>query len=66
MFSRHGAAEERRLLRDDADLLAERAHLDAAHIQSIDQDAACCYVIEAWDQVDQRGLAGAAGPNQGY
>ena len=60
----HVAAEERRLLRHDADLLAQAAHLDVADVAAVDRDAAFGRVVEARDQVDQRRLAGAARPDQ--
>ena len=38
---------------------------DVAHVDAVDQDAALERVVEARDEVDQAGLAGAAAADQG-
>ena len=52
--------EEHRLLRDDADLRAQRRQRHVAHVAAVDQDRAAGDVVEPRHQIDQRRLAGAA------
>ena len=52
--------EQHRLLRDYADLRAQRGQRGVAHVASIDQQASGGHVKEARDQVHQRALARAA------
>ena len=56
----HGVVEEHRLLRHEADLLAQARERRVAHVDAVDQDRALGHVVEARQQVDERGLAGAA------
>ena len=56
-----GAAEEERLLRDQAELRPEQVRLELADVDTVDQHAARGHVEEARHEVEQRGLAGAGG-----
>src|SRR5262249_25900051 len=60
----HRAAEQDRLLRHQADLRAQTLLRHAAHVVAIDQQRAGRWVVKARDEVDQRALARAAGPDQ--
>ena len=53
------AVQERGVLRDEADLAAERILRDLRDVLAVDQDAAALDVVEAKQQVDERRLAGA-------
>ena len=59
-----GAAEEERLLRHDGQLLAQRALRDVAHVVAVDEDLARLRVVEAGEQLDDCGLAGAGGADE--
>src|SRR3972149_4931026 len=61
----HGSPEQEAPLQDDADLLPQAGALDAAHIVPVDRQAAARDVVETRDQVDQGGLSGAGGPDDG-
>ena len=52
--------EQDGLLRDDADLRAQRCERDVADVAAVDQDAAGSDVEETRDQMDERAFAGAA------
>ena len=61
-----GAAEEPGVLEDHADL---RPQLGTGHLGGVDtveQDPPAVQGIEAHDEVDQRGLAGAGRPDDGH
>ena len=60
-----GSGEEGRLLEDDADLAAQGLQGGAADVDAVDQDAAGGRVVEAREQVDDGGFAGAGGAEQG-
>ncbi len=60
-----GGGEEGRLLQHDPDLLAQRLQRHVADVVAVDGDAAVGGVIEARDQVDDRGLARAGRAQQG-
>ena len=59
------AAEQGRLLQHDADLRAQALERHVAHVVAVDQHAPGGDVVEARDQVDDRGLAAAGGAEQG-
>ena len=61
----HRAGEQDRLLRHDADLRQQRILLDGADIDPVDQDLPCGGIVEARDQVDQRGFARAGRAQDG-
>ena len=65
MFSRIVPENSSRLLHDDADLLAQRVELDVADVVAVDQHLAAVDVVEARDQVGDRGLARAGRADQG-
>ena len=52
--------EQHRLLRDYADLMAERLQAHVAYVDPVDQDRAAGNVVKARQQVDQRRLARTA------
>ena len=54
-----GALEEHGLLRDDGDGLSQLLLVDSAHVRAADQNAALGRVVEAGNEVHQRGLAAA-------
>ncbi len=56
--------EENRLLGYVANLGTERSQADIPQVMSVDANAASGDIEEAWDQVHQSGLAGAAGTDQ--
>ena len=55
----HRAGEERVLLQDDGDGVAERRQVVIAHVDAADLHAAGVRVVEAADQADQRRFAAA-------
>jgi len=57
----HGASEQDRLLRGDADGAAQRRQIHVAHVVAAHLHAARRHVVKAGHQVDQAGLAGAGG-----
>ena len=60
----NGRREQRRLLQDDPDLIAQRIERDGANIVAVDRDTACRHVVKAWNQIDDGGLAGAGRAEQ--
>src|SRR4051794_27692967 len=62
----HRAGEEDGVLRDDADLVAQRAYGHFAQVDAIRQYTTHCGIVEARDQLHQRRLAGAAWPDEGH
>ena len=60
-----GAVEEIALLRDDADVGAQKAQIIALDVDAVDGDLAAGHVVEAGNEVYQRGLAGAGGADNG-
>src|SRR5690349_23678690 len=60
-----GAGENHRILRDDADLIAQRLERDVAEIDAIDEHAARLGVIEARQQSEQRCLPAAVAAHDG-
>src|SRR5919201_6986858 len=54
-----GAREEETLLRDDPKLPAEALLRDAAEVMAVNRDAAGAGVVEAGEELGDRGLAGA-------
>ena len=59
------AVEQERLLQHDADVAAVFFHGKGADVDAVDQDRAFGHVVEAADQVDQRGLARPAAARPG-
>ena len=59
MFSRTVPGEEEALLRDDAELAAQRGLGDVAQVDAVDRDPAVARVVEAGEQLRDRRLAGA-------
>ena len=57
--------KQQALLADDADLTADRLQTHLPQVHAIDQNTALPHIVEARDQVDQRGLAGARRPDNG-
>ncbi len=55
----HGRREEERILRDDADLAAQRGERDVAHVDAVDEHAARVDVVEARHERGERRLARA-------
>ncbi len=60
----HGRGEEERLLRDDADLAAQRAQRHVADVDAVERDAAGRHVVEARHERGERRLAGAGVADQ--
>jgi hypothetical protein len=60
----HRVVEEDGLLRHLGNLAAQRAERQVAQVVAVDENAARSHVEEARNQVDQRGLARAAGAHQ--
>ncbi len=60
----HRAMQQRGILRDHADLLAERFLRHLGDVLPVDEDAAALQVVETEEQVDQRRLAGAGAADQ--
>ena len=58
------AGKEIRFLQDDAELPAKILPLDVANVHAIDQDASVGHIVEAGEQVDDRGFARAAVSDQ--
>ena len=52
-------------MQHNADLPAQGGQIERAHIMPVHQDSAFVDIIEARDQVDQRGLARTGWPDQG-
>ena len=62
----HGVVEEHRLLGDEADLLAQALERRVAHVDAVDGDGALGHVVEARQQLDERGLARARHAHDGH
>ena len=60
-----GAVEQEHVLLDDADQAAVAVDVDVAQVAAVEQDAAAGGVVEAGDEVAERGLAAAAGADEG-
>ena len=60
-----GVGEEEGFLRDESDVAAEVGERVVADGTAVDQDCAGGGVVDARDQVDQRGFAGAGGADYG-
>ena len=60
----HGRREQERVLRDDADLAAQRGERHVAHVGAVDRDAPCRHVVEARDERRERRLARAGVADQ--
>ena len=60
----HGRREEERILGDDADLAAQRAARDVAHVDAVDEHAALGRVVEARHERGERRLARAGVADQ--
>ena len=58
------AAEQRRLLQDDADLVAQTLERHVAHVVTVDQHAALGDIVEARQQIDDGRLAAAGRAQQ--
>ena len=61
----HGARGEARLLQDYPDLGPQRRERHVAHVVAVEPDGPLGHVVEAWDQVDERGFAGARSSKDG-
>ena len=59
-----GAAEEVRILQDDAQRAAQVVLADVAHVDAIVDDAALMHIVEAVDEVGDGGLARAGGADE--
>src|SRR5918997_735147 len=57
----HRAREEQRGLHDDPDLASQARERHVAHVVAVEPEASPRHVVEARDQVDERGLARAGG-----
>ena len=62
----HGAVQQRGVLRDHADCLAQAVLRDLGDVLAVDQDAAGAQVVKAQQQVDQGRLARARTADQAY
>ncbi len=60
----HGRREEERVLRDHADLAAQRVERHVAHVGAVDRHAPALDVVEARDQRRERRLPGAGVADQ--
>ena len=60
-----GVVEERRFLRDERDRAAQRSDRDVAHVLAVDAHGAVGHVVEARQQVEDGGFAGARGADEG-
>ena len=65
MLADDGAVEQEHVLLDDADQVAVAVDVDVAQVAAVEQDAAAGGVVEAGDEVAERGLAAAAGADEG-
>ena len=55
----HRGVEEVRLLRDDADEVAERGEAEIAHVDAVDRDLPARDVVQPRGEIAERGLPGA-------
>src|SRR5690606_25117622 len=60
-----GVVEEKRLLRDHAEVVRQRVQRYVAQVVAVYADTACSRVVEAGDEVGERGFARAAGADDG-
>src|ERR1700720_1774180 len=60
-----GAAEEERILEDDAEHATQVLDIDFADVDAVEKDLATLHVVETQEQGDQRGLAGAGVTDDG-
>lgn len=60
-----GAAEQPGVLQHHAELVAQLVTGHRGDVHAVDRDLAALHVVEALEQVHQRGLAGAGGPDDG-
>ena len=60
-----GTVEEIALLRHNADVGAQKAQVIALDVDAVDGDLTAGHVVEAGDEVDESGLAGAGGADDG-
>jgi len=60
-----GAAEQEGILQDDAEEAAEVLKVDFADVDSVEQDLTALNIIEAKQERDKRGLAGAGVSDDG-
>jgi hypothetical protein len=60
-----GVVEERGFLRDERDRNCASETTDVAHVLAVDADGAAGDVVEARQQVEDGGLAGARGADEG-
>ena len=58
-------AEEKSFLRHESDVFAQRCNRIVADGAAVDQNHSRLGVVDARDQADQSGLAGAGGPDDG-
>ena len=59
------AREQHRILRHEADVVAQRSQRERADVMAVDQDPPFVRVVEARDQAGERRLAGAGGADDG-
>ena len=59
----HGAAEQQRILRNDADLATQGIQLDLVDVVTIDENSALLWGIETRQKLHQSALAAAALPD---
>src|SRR4029079_18187136 len=60
----NGVVKQEGILRDEPDLLAERALGQGTQIVSIDPDDSGCWIVETQDERKNGALAGSAGADQ--
>src|SRR5208282_3811324 len=60
-----GVAEEKGFLGNEADVAAQGVEREVTDGASIDKDGAGLGIVDTWNQIDQRCLAGAGGANDG-
>ena len=59
------SGEQDRLLRHHADLPAERLETQRAHVMAVEEDAPALWIVEARNEIHQRGLARAGRSHDG-
>ena len=59
----HRVGEQERILQHDADLRAQAGSGHIAHIDAVDRHRAARHIVEARQQIDDRGLARAGRPD---
>ena len=60
-----GAREEERVLEHDPEVARSDAECQVAEVDAVDEHGPARRVVEAWDEVDDRRLAGAGRPDDG-